>query len=213
MAEDNNKAPTTIDEVVDAYLNRGFGSMNKNDFEVWIFNHLLSNKFPDASDYKISVELKIPETKVKRLRYEAELKYSEVNEERRKEQLKQQMQNARFLKSNEGQIKFSIDDKVLRSYLGDVLRKEGRFYDSSFNSSIVALSVSDFLYLLRHLYPTDWEEELKDVKQDFEKGTDFPKSFAEVVHSTAEGSCRNLLKKFIGENASQDLIEYLKNKF
>jgi hypothetical protein len=48
------------------YLSRGFGSMNKNDLEVWVFNQLLQdpNK-QNYSDYDFSIELRIPQTKVK----------------------------------------------------------------------------------------------------------------------------------------------------
>ena len=64
-----------LSSVINDYLSRGFGSMNKNDFEVWIFNFLLQEKLKGKSNFEISIELKIPEQKVKRLKYEAELKY------------------------------------------------------------------------------------------------------------------------------------------
>ena len=65
---------TNLRDAIDAYLNRGFGSMNKNDFEVFIFNELLRNPlYGKYMDYDFSVMLRIPESKVKRLRYEANL--------------------------------------------------------------------------------------------------------------------------------------------
>ena len=54
---------------ISKYLERGFGSMNKNDFEVWIFHYLLQNELNGKSNFDISVELRIPEQKVKRLKY------------------------------------------------------------------------------------------------------------------------------------------------
>ena len=59
-----------LEEMIHAYLERGFGSMTKNDFEVWIFNYLLQNELQGKSDNAISRELRIPSAKVKRLRYE-----------------------------------------------------------------------------------------------------------------------------------------------
>ena len=47
--------------------------MNKNDFEVFIFNEY--RKRGRKSNREMSLELKIPESKVKRLAYEADLKY------------------------------------------------------------------------------------------------------------------------------------------
>ena len=64
-----------LNQIIDRYLKRGFGSMNKNDFEVWIFYFLLHNQLKGMGNYDISLELRIPESKVKRLKYEAELKY------------------------------------------------------------------------------------------------------------------------------------------
>ena len=66
------------------YLQRGWGSMNKNDFEVWIFYQLLQNddySLKEASDYQIAIALRIPESKVKRLRYESMLKYGLLEEQ------------------------------------------------------------------------------------------------------------------------------------
>lgn len=64
-------------KIIESYLERGFGSMNKNDFEVFIFSWLIQNHsdYVNTTDNEISWQLKIPESKVKRLRYEAELKF------------------------------------------------------------------------------------------------------------------------------------------
>ena len=34
----------TLNEVISKYTEKGFGSMNKNDFEVWIFHYLLEHE-------------------------------------------------------------------------------------------------------------------------------------------------------------------------
>ena len=96
-----NKGSATSD-FVEWYLGRGSGSMNKNDFEVWIFNYLLKTKCYEMSNYEVSVWLKIPESKVKRLRYEAELRFSTANEDERKEQLAEKIRCAHFEKTKGG---------------------------------------------------------------------------------------------------------------
>ena len=58
-----------LQEFISKYLERGFGSMNKNDFEVWIFHYLMNHQLQGKTNYEVSLFLKIPETKVKRLRY------------------------------------------------------------------------------------------------------------------------------------------------
>lgn len=65
-----------IIDVIDQYLAKGFGSMDKHDFEVWIFNYLLQSRLKGMSDYDISIMLRIPESKVKRLKYDASMKYA-----------------------------------------------------------------------------------------------------------------------------------------
>lgn len=52
-----------LDKTIQQYLDRGFGSMNKNDFEVWIFNYLLQTKLKGKGNYAISIELRMPESK------------------------------------------------------------------------------------------------------------------------------------------------------
>ena len=56
-----------MQDFIDNYLKRGFGSMNKNDFEVMIMHELLQGKLKGKSNYEISRELRVPESKVKRL--------------------------------------------------------------------------------------------------------------------------------------------------
>ena len=93
------------------YLERGFGSMNKNDFEVFIFSELLKSKLKSMSNFDISVCLKIPESKVKRLKYEASLRYPE-KELNLKKYAKKALENV-TIESNH--IRFSVEDTMLKS--------------------------------------------------------------------------------------------------
>ena len=63
------------DEFMEQYETRGFGSMTKNDFEVLVFNLLRKHgDLKGKTNFEISLELQIPETKVRRLAYESDLK-------------------------------------------------------------------------------------------------------------------------------------------
>lgn len=138
----------TLQKAIDKYLERGFGTMNKNDFEVFIFNHLLSNSLNGKSDNAISRELRIPESKVKRLRYEATLKFQEHSENDYKQQFYDILKKRAFKTTDTDKIQFSIKDRFLRLYLSDMLDEAGSFPDSSFNSDIVTLTANDFIILL-----------------------------------------------------------------
>lgn len=51
----NNTNNTTLEKILNFYVDRGFGSMTKNDFEVWIFHQLLNGELH-------AVLLKLPRT-------------------------------------------------------------------------------------------------------------------------------------------------------
>lgn len=123
-----------------------FGSMNKNDYEVALFTLLLRNGYSQMSDFDISRELKITETKVKRLRYESNLVYP--NNEDLNEQLKNLLNNAKYRMAGSNKIQFLVKDKMLRSYASKILEEQGGFIDSSFNSDIVSVNPEDMILLL-----------------------------------------------------------------
>lgn len=136
-----------INNIVQDYLKKGFGSMNKNDFEVWIFHYLLENGYASKSDNQISRELKIPESKVKRLRYEADLVYPK-NEESFKKEFYEVLKSRVYKQVGDNKIQFVIRDKNLRLYLNDKLESFGSFADSSFNADIVTITAQDLLLLI-----------------------------------------------------------------
>lgn len=111
-----------MNEILDLYLKRGFGSMNKNDFEVWIFSQLIASRFMDKSNYEISLELKIPESKVKRLRYEADLKYSDNSADVYFKKLDTLLKKS-IVKENGESVRFVIEDVSLRHFLDSKLKK------------------------------------------------------------------------------------------
>lgn len=193
-------------EIIQTYLNRGFGSMNKNDFEVWIFNEWRKLQDNDLSDYQISKELKISETKVKRLKYEADLKYSSDNDEKKlQEQFFELLKNAKYKKEN-SKIQFVIKDKLLRGYINDCLEKDGRFIDSSFNSNIVSIHVDDFSFLLDEFEYVDKEEILKEAKNRAESYHDFPVKFSDIIKE----KLKDLGKEYVGELTTESICNFIK---
>lgn len=138
-------------DFLEVYLERGFGSMNKNDVEVLVFRILLDKEQNDnpmglkgLSDYVISMRLKIPESKVKRLRYEAELKYPISTDEQKKKMLLDVLNRVQYKKDKE-KIQILVSNKMLRLYISDLLSQGGRFFDTSFNSNIVSIILMIFV--------------------------------------------------------------------
>ncbi len=155
-------------DILDQYCAKGFGSMNKNDFEVFIFNELLSSRFIEKNDYEISLELQIPVSKVKRLRYEASLKYPiERPKDYYVELFKRSLKGARY---EDNFVVFQLENIAARQFLRDELMKKGNFFDSSFNSDIVKIKYNDFWELLLDLCFDDKDK--KRIEKDIEKHSD-----------------------------------------
>lgn len=155
-----------LDKTIQQYLDRGFGSMNKNDFEVWIFNYLLQHKLKGKGNYAISIELRMPESKVKRLKYEARLKYGDTKDANiYAEELESLLSKAQ-LKKNGTCVQFVVEDIQLRKYLDSLLKQDGRFSDTSFNTEIVSIDADDLEFLMRTIFHyEDWKEYEKKAKK------------------------------------------------
>ena len=181
--------------IIEKYLEKGFGTMNKNDFEVFIFNELLKGKLAQKSDNAISRSLKIPESKVKRLRYEAELVYGQTDY---KEEFFSIMKTRVYKTVEPNKIQFSIKNKALRLYLDDILEDKGSFADSSFNSEIVTITIPDLFILLANF---DGNEELigKIQKSLKESSSTFPTDLKEKSGELLKGICKDIANKYIPE--------------
>ena len=117
------ETPKTLAQSIDDYINRGFGSMNKNDFEIFIFNEYL--KEPGNSklgDYDLSLRLRIPKAKVRRLRYEASLKYP-VSEDMLRNLLDDSLQYACNVRNSVRCIEINVENESVRQYVNALLRK------------------------------------------------------------------------------------------
>lgn len=155
--------------VINQYIDRGFGSMTKNDFEVWIFHYLLQSQLKGKDNYDISVELRIPESKVKRLRYESELKYGNPHNTNKYIEAFEALLTKSILKEDGSCVQFVVEDLQLRKYLDSTLKKGGRFSNTSFNKEIVSIDIDDLEFLLKTLWPNnDWSiiSKKAEVKMD-----------------------------------------------
>lgn len=199
-----------LETFLDKYLLKGFGSMNKNDFEVFIFSRLLISRYSALNDYQISTKLGIPISKVKRLRYEADLKYPSHKDY--KTLFVEAMKGARY-DNEKPVVVFSIENITLRQYLREVLMQRGNFYDSSFNSDIVKVSDKDFMCLLEDICLSD-DEIKKDIKSTIKKKSekDIPHLIVQAVASVAKNVGGNALSELTNIGLDK-LIPVIKSLF
>ena len=161
---------TSPNSFIQAYLDRGFGSMTKNDFEVMIFAELLQTSLLNKSNYDISVDLRIPETKVKRLRYEASLKYNILSEQDLRDKFRNAV-NAANVENNK--VIMTIEDIALIKYIDSRLKKQGKYFNTSHNNELVIVNFKDFADLLEAVYYADSEFNQIKSKLNKKKFKDF----------------------------------------
>lgn len=196
------KASTTplisLQDFIDWYCNEnGFGSMNKNDFEVFIFNEWLKTH-SNLSDYAISRQLRIPESKVKRLKYEAAIVFSaDQDKNQLEDEFITDLQNAKY-KNEDGKLRFLVHNKLVRQYINDILEKDGRFLDSSLTSSTVSMSVEDFSYVMDQLRPgtVDKKQVMEAAKKMYNKEGGFDKTFPEILKEVLVEQSKSIIGNY-----------------
>lgn len=191
-----------MDDLIRYYLQRGWGSMNKNDFEVYIFNKLLQDQtYANKNDYEFSITLKIPQTKVKRLRYESGLVYGSKDSATYNAQFRALLIQAKPQIEKERFVKFAMEDKGLYLYIDNMLKQDGRINDRSFNSEVVIISIEDLTYLLEKTILS--EEEKKTILLEFSKRTpkqkiNIQQALVEIVKAFAQGVGSGIAKGWTG---------------
>lgn len=127
---------------IEKYFETGFGSLNKSDFEILLFHSLSQGEIANKTAYEVSRLLRIPVEKVKKLRYNADLKYEDDEELARYQQLETILGKAVFY-DNDDSISVSVPDKNVREFIQHILSQKGRSADYSNNEDIMILTYSD----------------------------------------------------------------------
>lgn len=141
------------------------------------------------------------------MRYEADLKYSSDNDEKKlQEQFFELLEKAKYKKEN-SKIQFVIKDKLLRGYISDCLEKDGRFMDSSFNANMVSIYVDDFSFLLEQFKEViDTDEIIEEAKKKAESYHDFPVKFSDIIKE----KLKDLGKEYVGELTTESICNFIK---
>ncbi len=142
----------SIEEFIDK-----FGLLNKTDYEVLVFRELLKDN-PNTTNYEFSRQLKLPITKIKRLREEVVLRY-----EARDEQF-YQYQFVSLLKTKsdfngKDEVRIQVEDADMRNYLLAILSEKNIISDTSFSRDILRIKKNDFFTLLTDIFEEDFKED------------------------------------------------------
>ena len=138
------------DEFLQEYLDRGFGSLSKRDIDILVMHLLMKHSdLKGVSNFNLSMKLKLTETKIKNLKYEAKLKYSKRLDVGIKEEFLSLLSKTRLqVVGKETWISIVVEDTFLRNAIKAKVKENGSFADGAFNTEIVKISVDDFSYLM-----------------------------------------------------------------
>lgn len=173
---------------IERYSKTGFGSMNKNDFEVMIYDLLRQyGDLKDKTNHQASILLQIPESKIKRLAYEADLKYGNFKEDDITKTFFSIIAKSIF-RPDQNKIQFVIENKFLRSSISSKLKELGHFSDSSFNSEIISIHIDSFIALLEYYYPEKAIERIiEDCKESIKVENGEKITFKLIMKKFIEG--------------------------
>ena len=203
MAQMANTIP--VADAIKEYVHRGFGSMTKNDFEVWIFHQLINGELKGRTNREISIALRIPDTKVKRLRYEADLKWgSPNNDSAYHEALVAVIKKARFVREKK-QILLVIEDTALLKYLDAKMKNANVAWDKSFNSENIYIDFEQYETFCKEVLTKEYSETIQYLNEKYKNNQDghsIAKFFKDLGSKTREEVIKEL---------SQGAIDLAKN--
>ena len=175
---------------LDRYLKRGFGSMSKSDFELLIFDILrVIDSGVHKSNYQWSIDLHIPETKVRKLAYEADLVYHDYDVDALiKKFFTLLKQNISKFSSDGKKIQFVVEDRSLRTMLYADLKELGYFADASHNGEIVSVELRAFSSLLMKYYPQEFAEQMEEKVKKSAMTIDKTAVLQQFIEGIAKGT-------------------------
>lgn len=149
------------------YLKLGLGSLPKSDIDALVM-HLLdqygfdgSPPLATLSNQAISERLRAPLSRIKKLRYDAALKFGANVEEQAKTKLLIALSKASIeIKSKK--ISLIIEDSLAANWLQGQLKAHKKTYDGSFNKEIIEVDFKGLLEVLKICFEKSLTKKLED---------------------------------------------------
>jgi len=144
------------------------------------------------SNQSVSERLRTPVAKVKKLRYEAALKFGENIEEQAKGRLLAALTKA-VLEPEHEKICLIIEDALAKNWLQGQLKSHQQIYDYSFNSEIIKIPAEGLFTALGSLFS---QEEIEIFRAGYQKllhqanATRRSELFNSIAKKFAEGAAK-----------------------
>lgn len=183
---------------LDNYLKFGLGSMPKSDIDALVM-HLLDAYGPNGSgplatlsNQTVSERLKTPVTKIKKLRYDAALKFGGRIEDQAMGRLLAALSKASLEHDGE-KVCLIIEDSLAKNWLQGQLKIHQHIFDYSFNTEIVKVSSTGLFQVLETVFNNDELEKFKKGYESAKKektAEERVKAFKGVAKKFAEGAAK-----------------------
>ncbi|KAB2887614.1 MAG: hypothetical protein F9K32_19320 [Desulfobulbaceae bacterium] len=180
------------------YLKFGLGSMPKSDTDALVM-HLLDVYGPNGSgplatlsNQTVSERLKTPVSKIKKLRYDAALKFGGRIEDQAMGRLLAALSKASLEPDGE-KICLIIEDSLAKNWLQGQLKIHQHIFDHSFNTEIVKVYAAGLFQVLETVFD---KKELENFKSGYEAvkkkktAEERVKAFKGVALKFAEGAAK-----------------------
>ena len=151
FSDDKSKAEA-FDKLAERFYNKNFGSMSKSDIEVLMFSVYIDrilekegdDNFAKYSDYTLSKELGITQSKVSNLKVKKQMQYPYESFDWR-ESFSRVIKNARY---ENNKIKIQIPDINLFNEIKNAIEESGGYIDLSLTHRLLQVSPAFFIDLL-----------------------------------------------------------------
>ncbi len=181
------------------YLKFGLGSMPKADIDALVmalldkYGNGISGPTAPLSNQTISERFQTPVTKVKRLRYEAALKFGGRVEDQAQGKLLAALASA-TLDTEEDEIRLIIEDSLAKNWLQGKLKMHRQIFDHPFNTELIRVSSSGLFEVLDALFDKSQLEAFKRGYKDLKKTKDRAQRarlFKELAIKFAKGAAES----------------------
>ena len=159
------------DQFLANYLKFGLGSMPKSDIDALVmslidrFGYDESGPLAALGNQAASERLRTPVAKIKKLRYEAALKFGGEVEDQARGRLLAALANASIEPEND-KICLIIEDALAKNWLQGQLKQKQQIFDHPFNTEIVRVSSAGMFVVLESLFGA---KEIEKFKSGYEK--------------------------------------------
>jgi len=187
-------------EFLENYLKFGLGALPKSDIDALVM-HLLDRygyaeygPLATRRNQEASEILKTPVSKIKKLRYEAALKFGESIEEQAKGRLLAALSQATLeLDDNKEKVNLIIEDSLAKNWLQGQLKSHQLIFDHSFNTEIVKVPADGLFAVLDTIFS---KKELGKFRTEYSSAKKLKtaeqrrKAFKQAASSFAQGAAK-----------------------